>query len=136
MQPPQPQPHRPSRFAAAPARGPAAPAPAGGADAFDEEVSAASFQEALRAWRGEPAPHHTARPPTPPPPARESAEEIWARAAQSAASAVPRAPPARARAGAAQGGAAVGAGTQAGVSMAALSLYERLQEQQRRDGLR
>jgi hypothetical protein len=100
--------------------------------AFDEDESAASFQEALRAWRNEtPASKPAAQ--LPPQPKRETAEEIWARAQQLSA---PAAKPPLAQRAAESSEPAAEISTQAGSkTMGQMSFYERLQEQKRRDGL-
>lgn len=112
--------------------------------AYDEEASAASFQAALRAWRGEPEPAADAGSSATAKPARETAEQIWERAQQAAASAGGASTGGAARAAAAAPVAraapgptpAAAVGTQAGTrSMEQMSFYERLQEQKRRDGV-
>jgi len=103
---------------------------------YDEAASAQSFQEALRAWRGGPAPEPVPASAHEAP--RETAEEIWERA-QRAAGELPLRPMSAAKsvqAGNATSSSSAAAGTQAGPkAMSQMSFFERLQEQKRRDGL-
>jgi hypothetical protein len=108
---------------------------------FDEDESAQSFQDALRAWRGEPPPG-SAPPPRSQPPRRETADEIFARAQNASQSVGAKdawlGSARRASRGSlgTQSTAAAAVSTQAGAKlMSQMSLYERFQEQKRRDGL-
>ncbi|KAJ1631792.1 hypothetical protein T492DRAFT_993665 [Pavlovales sp. CCMP2436] len=99
-------------------------------DPYDENVAAASFQEALRAWRGDPAPPQV-QAQVRKPAERESAENIWARAMGASDIAKPAALQRQDSVSAST----QGAGTQAGRAMHQMSFFEKLQEQKRRDGV-